>query len=487
MKLFRNLIIISIIAFLLLTTVQPHHKVSVASPEEEDSKYLQWQQALGGSVRDMIHYKEANNREAILVAISLNDNSSNQLRSYDAENGSLLWEYQVNDAIVKFNDLYTAKLYSNNTDYLFAYGIQLDPFPDYGEVGLTGTYYLFNLHTKELIQTFYSGTFILKIRTGYIQSTNQPKLVLFSLRFVNNPILYYISELLVMDISSQAIIFNHTINDWYTTYSNQEGYINDIELKDLNNDGYDEIVVAKDLENDVYTWAWDGFIEVYDGITLELLWNNTNREINFIEEMRFYDITGDDTLDIVCTDSDSGIYAIDGATGETLWSLSDVGSNCCAIEDLDQDGNIEVITFNLENLSIIDINTGNMEYSTITPFSHNCLVINIKDINYDGKLEIISSSYGIVYVFNATGIVLFQLPTNGPTFSTLVIDIGNDNVTEIVTGTMVHNGILSVFQIPNASDNNQSIPVNILMLVIPLIITMIGFRIFNRKYKRNIH
>ena len=479
MKLIENLIIISIITILLFTSLQHHHKSSVASPEEEDSKYLQWQQAVEGSVRDMVHYKEANNREAILVATG-----SNQLRSYDAENGSLLWEYQVNNATVRFNDLHTAKLYSNETDYLFAYGHQFsDPIPGYEEAGLTGTYYLFNLHTKELIQTFYSGSYIDKIRTGYIQSTNQPKIVLVSHRLVDNPNLLYLSELLVMDISSQTIIFNHTITDWNTPYSDQIGIIFNIELKDLDHDGYDEIVVTKSLKNNVSTR--DSFIEAYDGVTLELLWNYTNREINFPKEMKFHEITEDDTLDIVCTDGGKGIYAVDGATGATLWSLSEVGGNCCAIKDLDQDGDIEVITFHLENLSIIDINTGKMEYSTITPFSHNSLVINVTDINHDGQLEIISSSfYGNVYVFNATGSVLFKLPTNGPAFSTSVIDIGNDGITEIVTGTMVNNGMLSVFQIPNASNNNQSIPVNILMLVVPLIITMVGLRIFSKKNKR---
>ena len=475
-----NLILIGLILVLQNTNLQQPNNVT-AIPSD-DTEYLQWQQAVEGDVMDVIHYQEASGREAFLVAIRV-DSYTSRLRSYDAENGSLLWNYQVTNASVRFNYLYKAQLFSNDSTYLFAYGYQYsEPIPGYEEASHKGTYYLFNLETKALIQTFFTGSYIDIIRIGYLQSTDQPKLITVSDRLVNLINMSHHEEILVMDIPSQTVIWNHTFTNWNTTYSNQIGNIYSVELQDLTHDGYDEIIVTKSLKINVS--AKFSSIEVYDGATFELLWNNINQEIRYPSEMEFHDITGDDTLDIVCNGAGRGTYAVNGATGETLWSLSEVGSNCCAIEDIDQDGDIEVITYHLENLSIINSKTGNLEYTTLTPFAHNCLDINVTDINYDGKMEIISSSfYGNIYIFNATGSVLIELPTFGPAFSMLILDINHDNITEIVAGTMTTNGILSVFQIPNASGNNQSIPVNISMLILPLVITFVCIRFLNKKLK----
>ncbi|MBR9922367.1 MAG: PQQ-binding-like beta-propeller repeat protein [Bacteroidetes bacterium] len=187
---------------------------------------------------------------------------------------------------------------------------------------------------------------------------------------------------------------------------------------DLDNDGKPEIIVgtSSDIPKFYCLNAEDGSIvwEIDQGCLYGRM---------FVE-----DVDNDGQMDILFNNScqgSTGTYCLDGSTGNVKWSVPYFFNSGILVEDMEQDGSLEVIfAYDFGNILILNAENGGIKSSIEVTggISWNLTDPVATDIDGDGDLEIIIQSLFYNYIDNlyytwavdpSSGSILWEYTTTG--------------------------------------------------------------------------
>lgn len=179
-------------------------------------------------------------------------------------------------------------------------------------------------------------------------------------------------------------------------------------LVDLDSDGLLDIVVA--------TWCLNkgdtNRIYAYRGYDQKLLWKK-DLSGTVYHGTAVTDINGDNKPDLVIGDYNATLYALDGATGETIWTYTKpylyyIGSPA-VIGDLDGDGICEIIFTSAFYVTALKLDGSDYWEYQVPKGQVSFRGVALSDLNNDGLLDItFGSTTGQVYVLQGnTGLPLF--------------------------------------------------------------------------------
>ena len=167
-------------------------------------------------------------------------------------------------------------------------------------------------------------------------------------------------------------------------------------ISDFNEDGMKDILIV-DAESNINLLQPDAqMISGFPWIGEANIWKST----------AYGDINNDDINEIVIADRAGNIYALDNS-GSQIFSSSVDSQNLLTpmITDVNGDGQMDVVTFDLNHkISVFD-NNGNMlpNFPVELPMTLFCDMASA-DLNNDGKSEILISTLdGNLYAFNDNG------------------------------------------------------------------------------------
>ncbi|MCX7919498.1 MAG: protein kinase [bacterium] len=153
------------------------------------------------------------------------------------------------------------------------------------------------------------------------------------------------------------------------------------------------------------------------------------------------EISGDETLDIVCGDNRGNIYAFDGKTKQPLWKTSyptrSIVYSSPAIADIDNSGLYDIyVTVANGRLYRLNGRTGQSVWqcSCKGEISSSPAVV---DMNRDTILDIVvTTENGYLHIINGkTGTSQQTIKSTGPIYSTpCVIDLTQDQIPDIIIG-----------------------------------------------------
>ncbi len=231
-------------------------------------------------------------------------------------------------------------------------------------------------------------------------------------------------------------------------------YIRDIELSDLDNDGDLDVAVAS-LNDDKLAWY-----ENTDGLasfgTIQLLAN----DIDFAYHVDAGDVDGDGDIDL--------LTIAGGSNGEIIWFENTDGqgaftnrhtvindfrySRSAELGDIDGDGDLDIVfavrsgtiphgLYWLENDG-----TGSYTNQHTIELDYKGYVVNLKDVDNDGDLDIVSHDFENINYFEnqSSGSAFINhlvITTTGSFWFFTVGDLNNDNHQDIVSNDTAENAI----------------------------------------------
>jgi outer membrane protein assembly factor BamB len=155
------------------------------------------------------------------------------------------------------------------------------------------------------------------------------------------------------------------------------------------------------------------------------------------------DINNDAVPDFACGTSSSGILALSGADGSTLWNSSVPGMiwDLHVLPDVDTSGYPELLPsgVSMNSFYCIDAFTGNIVWST--PAVDQIFVnVAIADINNDSICDVIGGTgynNNVLYALNgSSGAIFWQRSMNSPVESAYWIeDIDGNDIPDLLAGT----------------------------------------------------
>jgi|GEM_PF-6414731 len=217
------------------------------------------------------------------------------------------------------------------------------------------------------------------------------------------------------------------------TFTAPNGIFASPAVADLNGDGKLEIVVPLDKER---RSPQESLIVLSN--TGRVMWRFVTRG-GIHSSPTISDVNGDGTLDVIFGTNDAEIYALDGKTGQELWSIDTlVGAfrSSPLAYDLDGDNNVEVfIGSSNGSLYKIDGESGIVEwrYQTGGEISSSP---SLNNLDGDDDLELFfASESGVAYALEGDGTLLWNVSLGAPVvFSTGASVIINGGM-ETVIGT----------------------------------------------------
>ena len=223
--------------------------------------------------------------------------------------------------------------------------------------------------------------------------------------------------------------------------NNETSYVFDIEIKDINNDSYLDVIGVSDYGLEVYKNNGDETFDIIYSLPLE----------NFSREIEMADINNDGELDILLTfiggDIHLGKLMGDGNFGflamESI-DFADYGYRPYKIKcgDIDNDGDMDIAVSSKEYSRVQVLSNegaGNFSYNLISQ-SISTDPIDLADIDNDGDLDIITAgSYSYdnqnLSLIRNTGLGTFNDPVVVDSQSCKSIalgDINNDGNIDII-------------------------------------------------------
>lgn len=147
------------------------------------------------------------------------------------------------------------------------------------------------------------------------------------------------------------------------------------------------------------------------------------------------DITSDGIVDLVSCNSNR-VMAINGATGSLLWNLGSKISDI-AIGDLYSNGSKIIVGKFVEELTFINGMTGKGIKQTVVEEGYISSYVFIEDLNNDGKLEVLVSSFGsVIAILDASGQKHHYIKGEGVLSEILIADVAGSNDLEVIAGTV---------------------------------------------------
>jgi outer membrane protein assembly factor BamB len=203
-------------------------------------------------------------------------------------------------------------------------------------------------------------------------------------------------------------------------------------IGDINNDGKKEIILH-----------YNGEIFALNGEDGSLLWSfQTSSKEAF--DLVITDVNEDGNPEVITTDTGGFVYCLRGEDGSLLWSYTTPGiegwvNSSPTVGDIDNDGKVEVIfgtkdnkiyALNAEDGAVLWIYDYDIpEYSWDFTFHSSS---SIKDINGDGKSEVIVNTGNCVILKGEDGSLLWSYSGGCLWTKPPIIDLDNDGELELI-------------------------------------------------------
>jgi len=246
----------------------------------------------------------------------------------------------------------------------------------------------------------------------------------------------------------EVYCFDGTTGD--VEWSTSTGYPNCIDsppaVADVDNDNKPEVILG----------AWYGWVFCLNGEDGSICWQtNLGSDSYFQAGPNILDLDGNGQLDIVIAQyaGDCRIYALKGDDASVLW-YSDLPQDYMyhggSFADIDEDGLPEIVIGCYDNnVYVLNGEDGSLVWDYYAP-NYIASPTSIADLNNDGHLEIVFTSYNILGVLSYTGSLLWSYSTGGSMFrGASIADIDGNGILDVVFGS--DDGILRVLQ----GDNGQ--------------------------------
>lgn len=273
--------------------------------------------------------------------------------------------------------------------------------------------------TKRIGTTVY-GSRVLDLKVGDINGDLQNEIVAYGIFDYGWPNLRDPIVLARNPNGDELWRFQTTGQSDYS-YTDEESYTNFINIQDLDKDGSVEIVVCM-YEVDMNEGT-EGKLVVLNGNDGSLLWEE-KFESSFYDP-NFIDVNGDGYDDILLGSKSGRVYAIDYKTKFVIWKTALRGKVMrIFVKDLNQDGRSEIVASSNPYAYILDLD-GNIKGRTLIDWDREGLVVNqlffdmnTADFDDDGISDITVAYTPNFYVAMMSGFnPNIPLPTFIDTFS----------------------------------------------------------------------
>jgi hypothetical protein len=199
------------------------------------------------------------------------------------------------------------------------------------------------------------------------------------------------------------------------------GSIRDTVLADFNNDGTDDACAV----------SMDSTFYFIDGTTGKTLYTNTE-VTDFVEKLVTADFTGDGVTDVAAGFYNGNVSFIDGTTGETLYNNSDINSATknFVVADINSDSTADVVK-GCDNGTIHIINGATGE--TLHNFSAGSTIKNLFIANSTGSFNfIVIDDYTVHFINGTTEQEMYNSTGTSMISHAEVSDFNDDSVTDVV-------------------------------------------------------
>ena len=213
-----------------------------------------------------------------------------------------------------------------------------------------------------------------------------------SVRDIN---LYQMNDAGVLDVvaaaSNQIAVIDGSDGNILWEYTTAVSSAKHVDALDANNDGVMDI-----------TWGSLYKVELVDGDTQSLIWSESI-SVNSDYCLASTDVNSDDNTDVIVGGGadDTDVLALDALDGSLLWEFQTGGDiNCVFTNDVNEDGDIEIVTGSDDQHVYVIDNEGKelWSYSTADDLMH----LAIGDITGDTRPNIVTITFGfdgVVYAF----------------------------------------------------------------------------------------
>lgn len=228
-------------------------------------------------------------------------------------------------------------------------------------------------------------------------------------------------------------------------WSTSTGYPNCIDsppaVADVDNDDKPEVILG----------TFYGYVFCLNGEDGSICWQTNLGTDSYIQSgPNVLDLNGDGQLDIVVAQwsGDYRIYALKGDDASVLWFSDQPQDHMYhggSFADIDEDGKPEIAIGCYDNhVYVVNGEDGSPLWDYYATYYIGAPT-SIADLNNDGHLEIVFTSYNRLGVLSYTGSLLWSYTTGGSIFRGVAItDIDDDGILDVVFGS--DDGILRVLQ-----------------------------------------
>lgn len=189
---------------------------------------------------------------------------------------------------------------------------------------------------------------------------------------------------------------------------------------DLDGDGSNEVVLT--YTDSASGLTRDAYIYVLDGATGELEWSNyyPGRGMNGIPVIG--DINADGNIDLVIGLGDNRIIALEGASGEEIWTRYISNRDALILVDIDDDPELEILTssgLGNHHINVLVAETGVVKNTYPISGTGSAIAstsISVGDLDGDGDMDM-AFSYGdggsnfLKVIDGASGDPIWNIPT----------------------------------------------------------------------------
>jgi outer membrane protein assembly factor BamB len=199
-------------------------------------------------------------------------------------------------------------------------------------------------------------------------------------------------------------------------------------IGDINGDGNNEVVVA----------STDGFVYALNGSDGSLLWDHETKKTNVAISPIVADMNSDGAAEVLVGQGYDlgGVTALNGRTGEVIWTSEYSDTASPAVDDITGDGQLEVVVAGAWNIYLLNGTNGNIiwKYKFWEGTSRSPYTPVIADVTGDGRKEIIigfTDNY-IEVLHASNGTILWKKNLGGYPYGYPIGDINKDGRYDIV-------------------------------------------------------